>query len=146
MDGQQYDPIEPVNGFARGILVAVAVTGMAVALVLGGCEAVKADPVNRAESSRTGEVTAQPYGGCWEGALYTDSQGAQDCRDLGWTMRRHLIVNPHGVAWTDLPRCATEDGARCRWNAGRMGNRHGQSFVNVGSTERPILFLVKRFR
>lgn len=99
-----------------------------------------------AEPEASNDTLTQPYGGCWEGALYTHTQGAQDCRDLGWTMRRHLIVSPKGVAWTDLPKCKTEDGGRCKWNAQRMGNRRGASFVNVGTTDRAILFFVKRFR
>jgi hypothetical protein len=142
MDGQQHDDLNPVNGFARGVVIAALITFTMALVVMGGCTAVRADAVNRVNAPRID----QPYGGCWEGALYTHTQGAQDCRDLGWTMRRHLIINPRGVAWTDLPKCVTEDSDRCYWAAGRMGDRHGQSFVNVGTTDRPILFLVKRFR
>lgn len=142
MDGQQYDEIAPVNGFARGVLIASLITFTVALLVMGGCTAVKADTVNRAESPRTG----QPYGGCWEAYRYVQSQGAQDCRDLGWRVRGHVVVNPRGAAWTDLKRCRVEDSGHCYWNAGRRGNHRGLSFVNTGSTNEPHLVYVQRFR
>lgn len=60
------------------------------------------------------------------------SAEAQRCRDKGWVIHEHLLINRNGNAWTDLPPCTTEDSRRCYWNARTMGNGHGQSFVQLG--------------
>ena len=49
----------------------------------------------------------QPYGGCKEAINYPRSEGADICRQHGWTITRHIIVRPDKVAvsWWRLPTC-----------------------------------------
>ena len=86
-------------------------------LMLGGLLAV-AGP-GQAQQTRW----QQPYGGCVEGHNYPHSQGADECRDHGWTVRQRLVVGPHGVVrFASLPLCREEDGSgqrsACTWNFG----------------------------
>lgn len=115
-----------------GLMIAFLVAGFVV--MLGSVKA----------SGQT--VNRQPYGSCWEAYRYVKSPGAQDCRHEGWRVKRHLVVNPRGVAWTDLKPCRVEDGARCHWDAGTSGNGRGHSFVNLGSTDHGTVIYVRRFR
>lgn len=76
----------------------------------------------------------QPYGGCKEAGqsmMTVTSQGADDCRAHGWTIRRTIVIDPHGwVRATTLTPCANDEpvGGPCVWDARRQGNGHGQSF------------------
>jgi len=80
----------------------------------------------------------QPYGGCKEARLYSQSDGAAWCRAHGWIVRPRALVGPVGhIYYMDLRPCHYEDGSRpgdrqqrhCFWNAGTMGNRRGHSFI-----------------
>lgn len=74
-------------------IVAVIVAGLVIGLVL--LVQGKAD-------------AAQPYGGCDEAWQAPSSEGAQLCRDKGWTVTSQLVVNPRGVVKASrLPDCAT---------------------------------------
>jgi hypothetical protein len=89
---------------------------------------------------------SEPYGGCDEGWQAPRSQGADDCRDMGWVVKARLVVGPNGwVHVVRLPRCATEDGGRCYWQARRQGNGRGVSFVNLGSTDEPRRVTVRGY-
>jgi len=74
-------------------------------------------------------AAAQPYGGCDEAYRYSNSAGAQDCRDAGWTIRPRLVVGPHGVVhMSRLPHCRSEDssgGTACSWNIGSRIDGNG---------------------
>lgn len=81
-------------------------------------------------------ANAEPYGGCVEAYRYASSPGAQDCRDLGWTIRPRLVVDPQGwVHVSMLPACRQEDGSgqrsACAWNFSRTevtGNGQGRKY------------------
>lgn len=105
-----------VKAFA---IVAIFAIGAVIAAAVG---ASKADAADR------------PYGTCREAWQEPFSPGADDCRQRGWTITRHLLINPHNVrAWTDFEACEFEDSTRCFWNARTRGNHHGRSFVNHGN-------------
>jgi hypothetical protein len=80
-------------------------------------------------ASPAGAAT-QPYGGCDEAWQAPHSAGAQDCRNAGWTIRKRLVVNPHGVVrMSTLPHCLEEDGSgqrsACTWNVGPRQDGNG---------------------
>lgn len=79
----------------------------------------------------------QPYGGCDESINYVSTAGADWCRDHGWTVTKHIVVDPNGWvrAWHHLDPCRYEDPTiavhlPCRWNfgPGQMGNGKGDKF------------------
>lgn len=77
------------------------------------------------------DAATQPYGGCDEGWQAPRSAGADDCRALGWTIRKRLVVNNHGrVVVHAMPSCPSEDAGRfCSWNINPGdGNGQGQAF------------------
>jgi hypothetical protein len=83
------------------------------------------------------DAATQPYGGCKEAYHHSESAGAQDCRDAGWTIRPRLVVDPHGVVvMSRMPHCKNEDGSgtasACTWNIGNRtdGNGIGLAFWN----------------
>ena len=64
---------------------------------------------------------AQPYGGCKEAIDYPHSEGADWCRDHGWTVTRSIVVRPdRWVVNYRMPLCEVEDQqyGPCRWNFG----------------------------
>lgn len=76
-------------------------------------------------------ATSQPYGGCKEAG---HSQGADDCRSLGWVISRQLVVTDRGIVmYSTLPHCEFEDGSythlptphRCTWNIGPSQDGNG---------------------
>jgi len=81
--------------------------------------------------------TDVPYGGCKESVQVLDSpamahsEAARYCRHHGWIIREHVVVNPFGRAWTNLPRCENEDATTfsCYWDALRQGNHAGRGFI-----------------
>ena len=83
-----------------------------------------------------GQAWQQPYGGCEEATLAPHSAGAHTCRVHGWTIRKRLAVNAHGlVKGSGLPHCRYEDGGEnqpCSWNfhdgQGIDGNNRGLSY------------------
>ena len=106
-----YDPtfIDLVKSYpwfvARTVALAVAggliLWALLWMLVPQGADA--AEPVQRA-----------PYGGCAEVLqdfpAYLHTEGADWCRDHGWTIRRHLVVGPHGVVrYNTMTPCDWED-------------------------------------
>ena len=89
----------------------------------------------------------QPYGGCKEAMTAPQSIGADECRSHRWIVRSRVVINPRGyVVATMLEPCPREDSGQCYWEAGRVGNQRGHSFVNLGSTDQPRLIYVKGFR
>jgi hypothetical protein len=77
-----------------------------------------------------------PYGGCDEAWQAPQSDGADWCRDHGWTVTTRLVIGPRGVVrFTSLPHCRVEDASNgpvpCTWNVGPRvdGNGVGLSFV-----------------
>lgn len=76
--------------------------------------------------------SAQPYGGCAEAWQAPQSQGAADCRKAGWLVKARLVVGPKGyVRALRVGPCEYEDSRNCYWDAGRMGNGVGNSFVDL---------------
>jgi hypothetical protein len=103
--------------------LALALTALLPLLVLG--------------FTQQADAATQPYGGCGEAYRYSNSAGAQDCREMGWTIRPRLVVNPHGVVvMSRMPHCRNEDGSgtasACTWNIGNRidGNGRGLAFWN----------------
>jgi hypothetical protein len=76
----------------------------------------------------------EPYGGCDEAWQAPLSDGAMECRMLGWTVRPRLVIDPHGVVRAYLlPGCKREDSGRlCIWDAAKRGNHEGASFWRDG--------------
>lgn len=138
MSDHKPDPIK-VNGALRAIVAVMAL----LAIVAAALVFAFAGPGFSVTS-----VTGQPYGGCKEGWQAPRSQGAADCRDLGWFVHRRVVVNPDGVVVTNrFKACQYEDSTFCYWDAARVGDRHGQSFVNLSRQhQHPVLLLVDRFR
>lgn len=101
-----------------------------VALVLAGLT------VGAVKANADGHKV-QPYGGCDEAWQAPHSIGARECRSLGWTVSRRLVVSPRGVVkMSTLPWCAVEDASSgrvpCSWNFGQDADRnrtgHGLAF------------------
>ena len=89
---------------------------------------------------RAKQLPRAPYGGCDEAWQAPHSLGAQDCRDMGWTIRPRLLVNPRGlVIMSRLPHCTFEDASSgpvpCSYNFGRPtdGFGGGLSFWVTGT-------------
>ena len=80
---------------------------------------------------------AEPYGGCDEAWQAPHSQGADDCRALGWTVRPRFVLSPKDrVKYLDLRPCEQEDSdGPCYWNAQTMGNGEGDSFIIRGERD-----------
>lgn len=101
--------------------VAIVLTGTVLAMLWF-------DPAHASEH--------EPYGGCEEAVIAPHSVGAQECRDLGWTIHRRIAVDPHHVLrYSALPHCREEDGSgqkrACSWNfhdGQRDGNGKGRSY------------------
>ena len=112
----------------------VALSGAVAALVVLGV-IVAADEAAHAVTGQVKSMNVTPYPGkdvcaqLWE---HPHTREAQACRDKGWVIQRHLIVNRNNNAWTDLRKCPTEDSERCYWNARLRGNHRGHSFVQLG--------------
>ena len=73
-----------------------------------------------------------PYGGCAEAMDYSNTEGADWCRDHGYVVTRHIVVSPNKyvLAW-DMPACAGENSRKgpCRWNfGGNTGNGEGRKY------------------
>jgi len=93
--------------------------------------------VSPAEAGDIG-TPPQPYGGCAEAWQAPHSKGADECRDLGWTVRvgprgHGIVVSPRRVIRYEwLADCRYEDGSRqraaCVWYAGERGNGEGRSY------------------
>jgi hypothetical protein len=78
-----------------------------------------------------------PYGGCDEAWQAPQSDGADWCRDHGWTVTGRLVIGPRAVVrYSSLPHCRVEDASRgpvpCTWNVGPGvdGNGVGLAFVS----------------
>jgi len=103
--------------------------GVFVGLLLG----IGAIQTASAHATGLSSESVPPYGGCVEGWQAPRSEGADWCRDHGWTIRKRLIVGPHGVVRMHrLPHCAFDEAQEqpCTWNIGRRidGNGIGLSF------------------
>lgn len=104
------------------------------ALVLAAFLVALAAPAH-ADVGDNGKNNLAPVGGCKEAPQVIDnptalhSPGARYCRHHGWILKRHLAVEPFGMATTDLPKCKQEDSTHCYWNALTMGNHHGKGYV-----------------
>lgn len=127
-----------LNNFIRTILATVAVVAVATGVLVA---------VNEQAFSVTSGNRTQPYGGCNEAWQAPHSDGARQCRADGWTVSRHLVLNPHDVVmFTDLHECRYEDGSgqrpRCVWFGDYMGNGHGLSYAEHRGHAR--YFWVKR--
>lgn len=75
---------------------------------------------------------AQPYGGCDEAWQAPHSTGADECRALGWTVKRSLVLDPTNRvrALMGVAPCVSEDQeTQCFWKATCRGNGRGDSFV-----------------
>jgi hypothetical protein len=102
----------------------LAVLLTVVSLTLGFFLAGKADAAD----------WTQPYGGCDEAWQAPHSEGADACRAHGWTVRSHLVIDPHRVVrMSSLISCGVEDASDgtvpCSWNFGSTdGNGRGLSF------------------
>lgn len=112
--------------------------GLAVAAVTAIAAGTYAAIVEKADA-------AEPYGGCDEAgqsALTVNSDGADWCRDHGWTVTRTIVIDPNGwVRATSLSACPTDEaeGGPCLWNARRQGNHRGQSFwLDRNDTVHPV--------
>lgn len=78
----------------------IAATALAAAAIGTIVTAVPSDAVSNTE----------PYGGCKELVqdypAYVHTDGAADCRDLGWIVRPRILVAPTGhILVNTLPRC-----------------------------------------
>ena len=91
----------------------------------------------------TPPAAAQPYGGCDEAWQAPKSEGAEWCRDHGWTVRARYVIGPAGyLRYSSLPSCRFEDGSgqpvrggnrNCSWNVHRGdGNGRGDQYLVVG--------------
>lgn len=91
----------------------------------------------------------QPYGGCDEAWQAPHSEGAETCRDLGWVVRKNLVVGPRKwVRMSALPSCKYEDGTghrpACSWNFGSGdGNGEGNAYWVTGTHNEPVFHYVK---
>lgn len=67
-----------------------------------------------------------------------DDTHAQSCIDRGWTVNKHLTLNPHGVVTyhRGMPGCRYEDGSgqsrACIWWGDVAGNGRGLTFWERG--------------
>lgn len=80
----------------------------------------------------------QPYGGCAEAWQAPKSEGADDCREAGWTVRKRVVLNPHAVIrYWNLDPCEYEDGSgttkTCGWLGNIDGNGRGLSYFVTGT-------------
>jgi hypothetical protein len=80
---------------------------------------------------------APPYGGCKEAWQAPQSEGADWCRDRGWTVRKRVVLNPHAVLrYWNLDPCTYEDGSGqtnvCGWLGNKDGNGRGLSYYITG--------------
>lgn len=128
---------QSVNRAARGILVPLLLTSVIASLVVLGV-IVAADTAAHATArgytssmNASANVRVGP-GICARTWQHPHGEHARACRAKGWVIQRHLIINRNGNVWTDVPRCAVEDGHWCYWNARTMGNHRGRSFVQLG--------------
>lgn len=63
-------------------------------------------------------TSTEPYGGCKEAWQAPKSQGARDCRQMGYTVRPHFVIDPqHRLVATDLRRCTSPDHKRGCWRS-----------------------------
>jgi hypothetical protein len=74
---------------------------------------------------------------CDEAWQAPDSEGADNCRLRGWTVRRDFILTPaNTVAYLRLNPCVEEESdGPCFWNAERQGNGTGTSFIIKGQRD-----------
>jgi hypothetical protein len=88
--------------------------------------------------------SAEPYGGCDEAWQAPHSEGADWCREHGWTVRSRFVIGPKGwLRANRLPDCRQEDSLNCWWDAKARGNGKGRSFVIVGTEDHDALWYVK---
>lgn len=76
-------------------------------------------------------AAVEPYGSCAEAWQAPRSAGADDCREMGWTVRPRLVVDPSKqVRYTRMPHCLFDDGTGgpCIWDGRLDGNGVGRSF------------------
>jgi len=107
-----------------------------VGALLGFGIVVAYAPADAAHATPTPKDRA--YGWCW--LAQPDSARADECEARGWTIRRHLVLNPKRLAVTDLPECRTEDSGRCWWAPDHCADWSCDWFVNVGTTDNPYRF------
>lgn len=89
----------------------------------------------------------QPYGGCDEAWQAPRSAGAAHCRSHGWVVRPRVVIGPKGwVQANRLPALSSDEpNFPGYWDAKRMGNGEGRSFVVVGTWENHRLIYVSGF-
>lgn len=90
--------------------------------------------VGIATTPGTAQAHHAPYGGCVEAWQAPQSEGAEDCREHGWTVRARLVVGPQRVVrYTALPHCRYEDGSgqrsACTWNVGPQQDGNGRGLA-----------------
>lgn len=90
-------------------------------------------------------VAHQPMGGCDEAWQAPRSEGAEHCREHGWTVRKRFVLTPSSRVATirRLKPCEYEDSMNCYWNARSMGNGRGDSFIVIGTEDRHRIWRVK---
>ena len=94
-------------------------------------------------------TTAQPYGGCAEAWQAPRSEGAQWCRDHGWTVGARYVISPRRILrHYRLPSCEVEDASSgpvpCGWNVVAVdGNGRGRAYVVTGSNRHPAFLYVR---
>lgn len=125
------------------LLVTIIRIVLTIAAVLCGIVSVVA--LSASESHATEQATTEPYGGCDEAWQYPQTQGADDCRALGWIVSRRLVVTDRGIVmYSTLPHCRQEDGSgqrnqRCTWNIGPTIDGDGRGLAYwFGHATQPI--------
>jgi hypothetical protein len=80
---------------------------------------------------------SQPYGGCDEAWQAPQSEGADWCRDHGWTVHKRFVLNRNDVPVAlRVNPCQTEDSdGWCYWNAEEQGDGEGNSFIIRGERD-----------
>lgn len=75
-----------------------------------------------------------PRNQCDEAWQAPRSVGAQSCRDAGWTIRPRFVLNPRNVVKAHrFTPCTTDEAETpCYWDAQRMGNHRGESYIYNG--------------
>lgn len=100
-------------------MVALFILGMVGGVVLGWTFLLTTAPAYSAPDP-TYSSWQQPYGGCVEAHDYPKSEGANECRAHGWTIKWWIVVSPKDrVQFVDpsINQCANEDAGRfCTWN------------------------------
>jgi hypothetical protein len=118
-----------MRGLEARLTIWVVVTAGALALLVSAAVVVLVGG-----PARSVDPAPEPYGGCAEAWQAPRSPGAQQCRELGWTISARFVVGPRGVVrHSSLPHCAHEDGSGgprpCTWNIARPADGNGRGLA-----------------